>query len=45
MPCFPEHNDNVLYQATAKAEPEGLQQKRAADFMKAYEPFDWTAQL
>ncbi len=32
-------------QATAKAEPEALQRKRAADFLKAYEPFDWTAQL
>jgi hypothetical protein len=32
-------------QATAKAEPEALQRRRAADFLKAYEPFDWTAQL
>lgn len=31
--------------ATQKAEPEAIQRRAAAAFLKAYEPFDWTAQL
>ena len=43
-----QHNPSLSSgtpQATAKAEPEALQRRRAAEFLKAYEPFDWTAQL
>lgn len=39
------HSQPCTLQATAKAEPEALQRRRAAEFLKAYEPFDWTAQL
>jgi hypothetical protein len=43
----PQHpsRSSCTLQATAKAEPEALQRRRAAGFLKAYEPFDWTAQL
>lgn len=31
--------------ASQQAEPEAVQRRAAAAFLKGYEPYDWTAQL